>query len=132
MAQLLINIGTTPNDQSGDPLRTAFDKTNQNFTELYNTVLADVAIPAQTGQSGKLLSTNGTTLSWVAAPVLATVATSGSYSDLSGLPDASGISTVTTAFNSGLSAADNTVQKALDTIDNALGDIDAALTAILG
>ena len=36
MAKQTINIGQSPNDRSGDPLRTAFDKVNQNFTELYN------------------------------------------------------------------------------------------------
>jgi len=36
MAQQTINIGTTANDGTGDPLRTAFDKINDNFTELYN------------------------------------------------------------------------------------------------
>jgi hypothetical protein len=35
MAQQLINIGSNPNDGLGDPLRTAFDKCNDNFTELY-------------------------------------------------------------------------------------------------
>lgn len=33
--QQVINIGQRPRDGTGDPLRTAFDKTNQNFTELY-------------------------------------------------------------------------------------------------
>ena len=36
MAQQTINIGTTANDGTGDPLRSAFDKINDNFTELYN------------------------------------------------------------------------------------------------
>jgi hypothetical protein len=36
MAKQTINIGTTANDKTGDPLRTAFNKVNQNFTELYN------------------------------------------------------------------------------------------------
>jgi len=36
MAQQSINIGTTANDGTGDPLRTAFDKANDNFTELYS------------------------------------------------------------------------------------------------
>ena len=36
MAQQTINIGTVANDGTGDPLRTAFDKSNDNFTELYN------------------------------------------------------------------------------------------------
>jgi len=37
MAQQIINIGTVANDGTGDPLRTAMDKTNNNFTELYTT-----------------------------------------------------------------------------------------------
>jgi hypothetical protein len=36
MAKQTINIGTTPNDGTGDALRNAFDKTNSNFTELYD------------------------------------------------------------------------------------------------
>ena len=35
MAKQTINIGTTANDGTGDPLRTAFDKANDNFTEVY-------------------------------------------------------------------------------------------------
>ena len=35
MAQQNINIGTSANKGDGDPLRTAFDKINDNFTELY-------------------------------------------------------------------------------------------------
>ena len=35
MARQIINIGTTANDGTGDPLRTAFDKINDNFAELY-------------------------------------------------------------------------------------------------
>lgn len=37
MSQEVINIGTIANDGTGDDLRTAFDKANQNFTELYAT-----------------------------------------------------------------------------------------------
>jgi len=35
MAQQLINIGTDANDGTGDSLRAAFDKANDNFNELY-------------------------------------------------------------------------------------------------
>jgi hypothetical protein len=63
MTQQIINIGT-PNKGNGDPLRNAFLKINQNFTELYNTAGADVQIPSQINNSGKLLTTNGTTPSW--------------------------------------------------------------------
>jgi len=36
MAQEIINVGNIPNDSAGDPIRLAFQKTNNNFTELYN------------------------------------------------------------------------------------------------
>lgn len=39
MTQQVIGIGTNPNDGTGDPLRTAFTKTNANFTDLYNNCL---------------------------------------------------------------------------------------------
>ena len=39
MTQEIINIGTTPNDGEGDPLRTAFQKTNNNFTQLFSTAV---------------------------------------------------------------------------------------------
>lgn len=35
MAKQVVNIGTSANDGTGDPLRTAFDKINDNFTEVY-------------------------------------------------------------------------------------------------
>lgn len=40
MAQQTINVGTSPNDGTGDPLRVAFQKINANFTELYSLVSA--------------------------------------------------------------------------------------------
>lgn len=43
MAKKIINIGQTANDKSGDPLRTAFSKINENFDELYaNTDVTDI------------------------------------------------------------------------------------------
>lgn len=46
MAKQVINIGRTANDRSGDPLRLAFDKINQNFTELYTLTSEDsISIP---------------------------------------------------------------------------------------
>ena len=35
MAREIINVGATPNDGLGDPIRTAFTKTNTNFSELF-------------------------------------------------------------------------------------------------
>jgi hypothetical protein len=97
MAKQTINIGSAANDGTGDPLRTAFTKANDNFTELYNR--AD--IPSQTSNAGKYLTTTGTTLGWAALgaaavsnsyddlddlPTLGTVASTNSYDDLDDLP----------------------------------------------
>lgn len=38
MAQQIINVGATPNDGAGDPVRTAFTKCNNNFNQLYSRV----------------------------------------------------------------------------------------------
>ncbi len=36
MSKQTINLGTVPNDNSGDDIRPSFDKCNDNFTELYD------------------------------------------------------------------------------------------------
>lgn len=36
MAKQIIGIGASANDNTGDPLRTAFDKCNDNFDEIYS------------------------------------------------------------------------------------------------
>ena len=38
MTQQIINVGVSPNDSTGDPIRLAFQKINNNFTELYSNV----------------------------------------------------------------------------------------------
>ena len=38
MAKQVIQLGTSANDGTGDPLRTAFTKVNANFTELYTSI----------------------------------------------------------------------------------------------
>jgi hypothetical protein len=48
MTQQTINVGTAPNDNTGDPARTAFTKTNNNFTELYT---AQTTLAGSTGSS---------------------------------------------------------------------------------
>lgn len=44
MSKQVINIGSAPNDGTGDKLRVAYDKCNQNFDELYAIVLYNNAI----------------------------------------------------------------------------------------
>ena len=49
MSQQTINIGTVPNDQTGDQARVAFQKINENFTELYSGSIPSFS--ASTGSS---------------------------------------------------------------------------------
>jgi hypothetical protein len=62
MSQQEINTGGSANDNSGDPIRLAFEKCNNNFTELYANLTT--YLPSPTGNSGKFLTNNGTTLTW--------------------------------------------------------------------
>ncbi len=60
MAQQSINIGSAANDGTGDPLRTAFDKINDNFTELYgSTAEANDLVEDSSPQLGGDLDVNG-------------------------------------------------------------------------
>lgn len=56
MAQQIINVGASPDNGLGDPLRTAFIKANSNFTELYNTpsggIAANVYYVSKSGNDG--------------------------------------------------------------------------------
>ena len=50
MAKQVIDLGTGPNEGDGDPLRNAFAKVNDNFTELYSDDTGDVdSVSAGTG-----------------------------------------------------------------------------------
>ena len=60
MAKQTINIGSSANDGTGDPLRTAFDKINDNFTELYGaTAEANDIVEDTSPQLGGNLDLNG-------------------------------------------------------------------------
>ena len=60
MAQLSIGIGSSANDGTGDPLRTAFTKINTNFTELYgSTAEANDLLEDTSPQLGGNLDING-------------------------------------------------------------------------
>lgn len=58
MAQQTINLGTAANDGLGDNLRSAMDKCNDNFDELYgaNSVSSNIAL---SGNSVSSYNTNG-------------------------------------------------------------------------
>lgn len=90
MARQNINIGTGTNTKTGEGLRTAFTKVNANFTELYALANADIQIPAQNGNAGKVLKTTGSSLLFenISYNELTDRPTlfSGSYNDLSNKP----------------------------------------------
>jgi hypothetical protein len=48
MSQQIVNVGSVPNDGSGDTLRDAMIKINSNFSELYNTPTRLIASNAGT------------------------------------------------------------------------------------
>lgn len=67
MAKQIINIGAAANDGTGDPIRTAMTKTNENFTEVYDRVDDLEAAGVGGGGGGSSLQTRtnpaGTTAS---------------------------------------------------------------------
>lgn len=55
MSQEIINVGAVANDGTGDPLRTAFTKINNNFTNLFSTA-SQLTIANTTGAtSGQII-----------------------------------------------------------------------------
>ena len=69
MSKQTVNIGSIANDGSGDVLRTAYAKINDNFTELYTTVDNIAAL--------RLLSTSANTGATAIAPFVLRAADAG-------------------------------------------------------
>ena len=67
MAKQTVNLGSSANDGTGDPLRTAFDKINDNFDEIYlvgsvgtNIDISGNKIKSTDTNGNLVLDTNGT------------------------------------------------------------------------
>ena len=60
MAQQTINVGATANDGTGDGIRTAYIKCNDNFNELYNTTITPTSLPNGTSNVSVADSANVT------------------------------------------------------------------------
>lgn len=58
MAQQLINVGTFPNDATGDPAQTAFTKINNNFSQLFGTSQGVTFGPPPTPPGGVAVTIN--------------------------------------------------------------------------
>ena len=52
MSQQIIDIGSSAGAGDGDELRTAFDKVNQNFTELYSGNISANTVTSVAGRTG--------------------------------------------------------------------------------
>jgi hypothetical protein len=100
MAQQLVNTGTTANDGTGDSLRVAAEKINQNFTEVYSLLRTTVQQPADwsatTGVTqilNKPAIFSGSYNDLTNKPTLATVALTGQYTDLINKPNLTAVAT---------------------------------------
>lgn len=60
MAQQTINVGATANDGTGDGIRTAYIKCNDNFKELYDTTITPTTVPNGTSNLSVADSANVT------------------------------------------------------------------------
>ena len=167
MAKSVINTGTVANDGTGDTLRAAGVKINDNFSELYQALGTGSAITL-TSSVAELNILDGATLSTTelnyvdgvtsaiqtqldakaATASLATVATSGAYTDLSGaptIPTASSLSvddlitlsgvaegSANLGTFTGTTIADNqTVKQALQSLETAVEGKQASITTVL-
>lgn len=54
-SQEVINIGASPNDGNGDPLRVAFDKINNNFSSLFTTFVNSTVSTTTGGDQGQVV-----------------------------------------------------------------------------
>ena len=71
-----VNIGTTPNDGTGDPIRNAFSKVNSNFDLLFTSFVADNSITVGNATVNSVISnTGGLVVSNSTASAVANVST---------------------------------------------------------
>ena len=63
MTQQLINVGSAPNDGSGDSLRDAFIKTNTNFSDIYGRIFEQATITTTSTTQTTLASFDSATYS---------------------------------------------------------------------
>jgi len=60
MTQQTINIGSGPNDSTGDPIRTAFSKVNNNFNDLYPQTTPPTHSTGKAGDTAGMMAFDGT------------------------------------------------------------------------
>ena len=111
MAQEVINIGTAPNDGLGDPLRTAFGKTNNNFSQLFST--AGITGIANGTSNVQIPVANGNvTISSAGASNILIVSGTGVYS--TGTLNVTGLATLSNLSVTGAVTSTGTIQSLAD------------------
>jgi hypothetical protein len=100
MAKQTINIGSTANDGTGDPLRSAFIKVNDNFTEVYNiaqsaynyanTIISDTQIDPFARQTANAAFVAANTAVNTAANVTGNIIVSSTNSEINFVANSSG------------------------------------------
>lgn len=131
MAQQIINVGTSANKGDGDPLRLAFQKVNNNFTEIYNkiSVLEDGTIAVQGFVKGTLVADDSSILvdgvaGKVVGPVEAPTITSSSYVDANSInANVYGVKTVGSFINFGVNASSVNVTTNIDMLTNNITNV---------
>lgn len=108
MAQQIIDVGAAPDDGEGDPIRTAFIKTNDNFTELY---AGGASTNIANGTSNVSIASSANITVGVTGNTITTFASSGVYTN--GLISASGnVQAGNLRSTGGISSAGNVVSSA--------------------
>lgn len=123
MAKQTVNIGAAANDGTGDPIRDAFDKLNQNFDEVYSSYSATGAVSVGNSTVNSVVSNTGGLV--VSNSTVSTVANSGTFKIGNTTANATLISTVLTV------AGNSTIGSGLiNTTSVAVGNatINAALS----
>ena len=77
MAKQTINIGAAANDGTGDPIRDAFDKVNDNFDELYSSYVATGSVSVGNATVNSVISNTGGLV--VSNSTVSTVANSSTF-----------------------------------------------------
>ena len=142
MAQQTINVGTSPNDGTGTPLRTAFQYTNSNFSELYTAVGPsgnNIVVPGNATITGDLtaarLNVSGATVPANGVYLVATnkIAFSTNSTKRFTIDDFGNLLNSTTATQNGFLQFDNSIDGGtLGYVGNAKALISGGSTSSVG
>ena len=134
MTQQTINIGTTPNDGTGDTIRNAFDKVNDNFDEVYS----GLSFSSNNINVANTIIVGNSTVNTIANSTLVQVANSTATANLTVGSLVIGLSTVNTTTvsvganvvvqASGLFAGNSTVNSTLNSTTLQVSNATSSVT----